>query len=717
MRSNQRCPLMLRAGFYLAMPAGILLDPAGALATDDVVPQAERVVDFGAGNDTVNIVNGPLVAGVPTLQINSPSLPEPLNLANKVLIRVRTMGGEDSVTLNYTNPGTGNQALVIEAATGNDTITVTTTAGSMLVSIDAGDEDDIVAFSDHTGNGGTLVGGAGTDLLTYVAYITPVTVDLSAGTGTGFIAASGFENVTGGGASDTLTGDAQPNVLIGGAGNDTLRGLGAADQLVGGTGGDSLEGGPGIDQVQGDANADTLIWRHGDENDTFEGGSGADTLEVHGSADAGDVFAVGIAAGLAQVVRTNLVPVTLNAATVEAVRVFGGGGADTLQTTDLAGALALTAVGLNGDDGNDILDGSGLIAGSIDKLELNGGAGDDTLIGSEADDEINAGDGNDQITPGRGEDQVTGGRDADRMIWANGDGTDIFDGQAGSDRVDVSGSPSGDDAFVIAANGSRVTLSRTNLTPFSLDLGTIETIAIDGLDGDETMTANVDLSSVIDLAAINFTGGEGDDVFSVLAQANVAFTIDGGPQPAADLLNVDLAGRVVTLTANTIAAAGRQPVTHTNIENVTTTNVAPNLSVSDAAVGEDDGTAVFTLSLSAISSQVITVAYATADGAADGGNDYASASGTATFAPGSTSTTVTVFINDDDQAEANEDFLLQLSNPVNANLIDSSGTGTIFDNDPLGGGSEPCGVCGAGVVIPAMSMIALFAAAKARRRR
>ena len=45
------------------------------------------------------------------------------------------------------------------------------------------------------------------------------------------------------------------------------------------------------------------------------------------------------------------------------------------------------------------------------------------------------------------------------------------------------------------------------------------------------------------------------------------------------------------------------------------------------------------------------------------GKDYEAASGTLTFAPGDTSKTFTVTLNDDDVKEKDEAFTIQLSNP------------------------------------------------------
>ncbi len=69
-----------------------------------------------------------------------------------------------------------------------------------------------------------------------------VTVDLTAGTGTGGDAEgdtlSEIENLNGSTLADILSGDAVANVLQGGDGDDTLRGGAGADTLNGGDGAD-----------------------------------------------------------------------------------------------------------------------------------------------------------------------------------------------------------------------------------------------------------------------------------------------------------------------------------------------------------------------------------------------------------------------------------------------------------------------------------------------
>ena len=92
-------------------------------------------------------------------------------------------------------------------------------------------------------------------------------------------------------------------------------------------------------------------------------------------------------------------------------------------------------------------------------------------------------------------------------------------------------------------------------------------------------------------------------------------------------------------------------------------------------------TAVFTVSLSAASRREITVDFATANGTATAGSDYQATSGTLTFAPGTTTQTLTVLILGDTLDEPNETFTVTLSNPTNATLATAQATGTIVDDD------------------------------------
>ncbi len=110
------------------------------------------------------------------------------------------------------------------------------------------------------------------------------------------------------------------------------------------------------------------------------------------------------------------------------------------------------------------------------------------------------------------------------------------------------------------------------------------------------------------------------------------------------------------------------------------------LSIDDVSLDEgDDGTTdfVFTVSLSQISSNDITVDYATAIGSADG-DDFAATSGTLTIPANSSNGTITVQVNGDPDIEPDETFTVNLVNPSpssNVTITKPEGIGTIIDDD------------------------------------
>ena len=125
----------------------------------------------------------------------------------------------------------------------------------------------------------------------------------------------------------------------------------------------------------------------------------------------------------------------------------------------------------------------------------------------------------------------------------------------------------------------------------------------------------------------------------------------------------------------------------------------PCLSVNDVAVTEGDtGTidAVFTVTLSAPSAETVRVNYflvfsigALPPGgspppviwSATKGADVESIPGTLTFLPGQITKTISLPVKGDLTDEFDEFFRVVLTTPINANITDGRGTGTILDND------------------------------------
>ena len=120
------------------------------------------------------------------------------------------------------------------------------------------------------------------------------------------------------------------------------------------------------------------------------------------------------------------------------------------------------------------------------------------------------------------------------------------------------------------------------------------------------------------------------------------------------------------------------------ITNDDTAPTLPALSVGDVAMREgDSGTAelMFIVTLDKAATGPVTVNYATANGTATAGADYAALTGTLTFAVGETSKMVHVVVNGDTAVEANESFSLTLSNATGATIADSAAVGQITDDD------------------------------------
>ncbi|HEX5923630.1 MAG TPA: Calx-beta domain-containing protein [Baekduia sp.] len=115
----------------------------------------------------------------------------------------------------------------------------------------------------------------------------------------------------------------------------------------------------------------------------------------------------------------------------------------------------------------------------------------------------------------------------------------------------------------------------------------------------------------------------------------------------------------------------------------------PQLAINDVRVveGNDDFSpatpTTFTVSLSKPSSLPIVVEYATADGSAIDSWDYVARHEKLTFAPGELTQTVTIDVRGDHLDEADEWFAVNLSNPLNAQISDAKGIGTIIDDDAL----------------------------------
>ncbi len=102
-------------------------------------------------------------------------------------------------------------------------------------------------------------------------------------------------------------------------------------------------------------------------------------------------------------------------------------------------------------------------------------------------------------------------------------------------------------------------------------------------------------------------------------------------------------------------------------------------------VGESAGALRFELRLSERSDKAVTVRVTSADGTARTGSDYTGMSRTITIPVGERRTFVSLPLMDDATVEADEDFTLSLSEPVNARIELASAKARIVDDEQAGG--------------------------------
>jgi Ca2+-binding RTX toxin-like protein len=354
------------------------------------------------------------------------------------------------------------------------------------------------------------------------------------------------------GGNDIVNAAALPATVVqltldGGAGDDKVQGGDGADMLIGGDGNDFVDGGRGNDVVFLGAGDDIFQWDPGDGSDTVEGQDGSDRMIFNGAniAEKIDISANGNRVRFTRDVAS----ITMDLNGVEAIDFNALGGADQVTVNDTSGtdlvavnlnlnnsasggdgaADSVTVFATNQDDaiqilarntgntvavaglhalvnitgaeatndtltvsalgGNDTVDASNLPANLIG-LILNGGSGNDLIIGSQGDDIVNGGTGNDTALLGAGD---------DTFIWNPGDGSDIVEGQGGSDRMLFNGANI-NEKIDISANGQRVRFFR-DVANITMDLNGVETIDFNALGGADQITVN-DLSGT-DVTNVN----------------------------------------------------------------------------------------------------------------------------------------------------------------------------------------------------------------------
>src|SRR4051794_18997547 len=161
---------------------------------------------------------------------------------------------------------------------------------------------------------------------------------------------------------------------------------------------------------------------------------------------------------------------------------------------------------VNALGGNDTVN---LSAATLEGAVIEGGEGDDVIVGSPAVDTIHGGPGNDRLTGFRGNVTIEGQDGNDVMIWNNGDGKDVDEGGDGVDEALITTGAAADQMKVSALAGARTFFERSN-APFTVDMGTVEKLSL--------------------------TSFSGDDTLETLPGVTLPMTIDAGPGPGADTI-------------------------------------------------------------------------------------------------------------------------------------------------------------------------------------
>jgi Ca2+-binding RTX toxin-like protein len=177
-----------------------------------------------------------------------------------------------------------------------------------------------------------------------------------------------------------------------------------------------------------------------------------------------------------------------------------------------------TAVAIDARGGNDTVRIVNT-APALENVTIDGGAGDDTLIGANGAETFVGGSGDDFVDGNIGADLAQLGSGNDTFQWDPGDGSDSIDGQGGKDTLAFNGSNIGENIDV-AANGPRVRLTR-NVGVITMDLDGIERTDVRALGGADAITVGDLTGTDLDAANVNLaaTAGDGDGAAdTVIAQ-------------------------------------------------------------------------------------------------------------------------------------------------------------------------------------------------------
>jgi hypothetical protein len=194
----------------------------------------------------------------------------------------------------------------------------------------------------------------------------------------------------------------------------------------------------------------------------------------------------------------------------------------------------------------------------------------------------------------------------------------------------------------------------TNLTfTVSLSAASGQTVSVNYTTADNTAQAGSDYQAAN--GVVSFAPGETSKQITVLINGDTQ--VEPNETFAVNLFNL------INASVGKVTGLG-------TIVNDDSNPSSPTIQFSQStyAVQEDLGALTVTVTRSGDASAAAAVDYQTVDGGATQKGDFEYAAGTMTFAPGETSKTFVVLVNEDMFGEGNETFSVSLSNPAGATI-------------------------------------------------
>jgi hypothetical protein len=616
---------------------------------NDTISATNYTLNATAAAETINVVNGPILSGVQTTQVNSSgSTFELVNFAHKTNVTINGNGGGDTFNLNSTLAGVGLSTLAVDGTVGvSSTFNVLAFPAAVAVAVVGGGPDSA-----------NIGGGSAQSITAAISISDPtnfiaVNVDDSADA-----SSSRFVSLNSNGSTDTISGLTQSTVTgnVGDLASITLSGGSVGNTfIVGSVTGPSglampvtLNTGPGVDStfVQNVATGSSVA---------IHGENGNDGVAVSNAGSLQGLFgpvSVDNAAGFTSMVIDDSNDVTAQVATLTSDG-----------TTDTISGVAPSNITAKVSDLNNFtLDGGS--AGNTVMLEGLAAQGAVTL---------NSGTGADTVNV---------------KSISSGGPIDI-NGQSGNDTVNLGSAGSVQN---LAGGVTSVTNSATTrLTINDASDPTARAVSVGATS--VTGLAPIPINYTSTVSTLRIDGGGPSDTFAVTPSATTPYEIVGGgpasATPPGNTLNMNLAGASSAALSGTPSAVGAQgqwtfanrgSVSFSHMQSLNPTA----LSVGDAATtvgGSGSSSLLFPVSLLAPSAQPVSATYATADGTATAAaGAYQPASGTVFFPAGATNETVLVNALGTPTVHPPQTFVLALIEPVNALLAGATATGTITDS-------------------------------------